>query len=207
MLRSGGTPLSAVLASPAGAATQDLRGGRLAQARSQLEQALAQDPDRMAALNDLAVTYAVEERFEASRNLLDEVLSHGTPREQQLALVNLGELYALDGYLTAAQAHLASAAAIDPERPEPWYAMALLADGHGDRAGAEAALHQALEADRTGAARGGFAFVYAEERLHLEALVYEASGDAAGALGRWRELARGRFPSLAQAAQRRLEGP
>jgi Flp pilus assembly protein TadD len=176
-------------------------------ARARLEADLARDPDGIGALNDLAVSYSMEERFDAARQLLEEVLTRGAPREQQAALVNLGELYALDGYLTAAHAHLASAKAIDPTRPEPSYALALLADARGDRAGAASALREALDSDRLGAARRALAFVYSEERLHLDALVADATGDAATADARWRELARGRFPALAQAAQRHLEEP
>jgi len=179
--------------------------GRLSEARAQLEEALAKDPDEIAALNDLAVSYSMEERFDAARHLLEEVLARGGPREQQAALVNLSELYALDGYLSAAHAHLASAKAIDPGRPEPLYGLALLADEQGDRVGSRAALREALEADRGGVARRELAFIYTEERLHLEALLAEASGDVATASSRWRELVRGRFPVLAQTGQRHLE--
>jgi tetratricopeptide (TPR) repeat protein len=188
----------------------DLRNGRTSDARVQLERSLAADPDGMAALNDLGVTYAMEERFDAARQLLEEVLARGGPREQQAALVNLGELYAIDGYLEAALAHLESARAVDPTRPEPSYALALLKDLRGDRAGTQAALRLALDLDHGGAARRDLSFVYPEERAHLEALVAEASGDAAGAASRWRDVARGRFPALAAAAQRHLddlEGP
>ncbi len=203
--RSDGTPLVTALASPTGPASLDIRAGRLAAARTTLEGLLSADPDAVSALNDLAVTYSIEERFDAARQLLEEVLVRGGARDQQSALLNLGELYAVDGYLAAAQAHLASARAIDPTRSEPSYALALLADARGDPAGAAAALRDALDADRTGVARRALTFVYPEERLHLEALVAEASGDAAGAEARWRELARGRFRVLAQAAQRHLE--
>jgi hypothetical protein len=48
-------------------------------------------------------------------------------------------------------------------------------------------------------------FLYPEERLHLDALVAEAAGDLDAAVASWRELARGRFPALAQAAERHLE--
>ncbi len=205
--RSDGAPLLGVLAAPTAAATRDLRAGRLPEARAQLEEALTKDPDEIAALNDLAVSYSMEERFDAARHLLEEALARGAPREQQAALVNLGELYALDGYLSAALAHLASAKAIDPARPEPSYGLALLADAQGDRTGSRAALREALEADRGGGARRELTFLYPEERLHLEALIAEASADAATAGARWRELARGRFPVLGQAAQRHLEEP
>ena len=134
-------------------------------------------------------------------------MAHGTSREAQVALVNLGELYALEGYFGAAQAHLTSARAVDPGVPGPAYAQALLADVRGDRAGSAVALREALEADQGGAARHDLVFLYPEERLHLEALLAEASGDAATARVRWRELARCAFPALAQTAQRRLEEP
>ena len=205
--RSAGAPLASALAAPAAPATREFRAGRISEARALLEGALAKDPDGLGALNDLAVTYAAEERFDAARQLFEEALARGGPAEQQTALVNLGELYALEGYLSAALAHLASARAIDPTRPEPSYALALLADARGDRAGAAAALAAALAADPDGTARKDLVFIYLEERLHLEALVADATGDAPVAAARFRELARGRFPALAQAAQRRLEEP
>jgi Tfp pilus assembly protein PilF len=204
--RSDGAPVLAVQAALLGPA-DDLKGGRLTEQRTALEGALASDPDAMGALNDLALTYAVEERFDAARHLFDEVLARGTPREQQVALVNLGELYAIDGYLSAAEAYFASASAIEPSRPEPFYALALLADSRGDGARAEGALRSALAADPSGAGRRRLTFVYQEERLHLEALVAEATGDGATALARWRELARGRFPALASTAERHLASP
>jgi Flp pilus assembly protein TadD len=203
--RSDGIPLVAVLAAPSATAIGDLRSGRLSEARAQLEEALSADPDGMAALNDLAVSYSLEERFDAARQLLEEVVARGAPAEQQAALVNLGELYALDGYSSAAEAYLTSAKAVDPSRPEPSFALALLADVRGDRDGALALFREALEADRGGLARRDLAFLYPEERLHFEALLAESSGDAGAASARWRELARGRFPALSQAAQRRLE--
>ena len=203
--RAGGAPLAAALASPAAAPSAALRAGRTGEARAALEAALARDPEAAGALNDLAVTYAAEERFDAARQLFEEALARGGAPEQQAALVNLAELYALDGYLPAAQAHLDAAQAVDPARAGPRYAAALLADARGDRAAAEAALQAALDADRAGAARRELVFVYPEEKLHLDALVAEASGDPA-APARWRELARGRFPSLAQVAARHLEG-
>lgn len=205
--RSDGLPLLAVVAAPAAPAVRDLRSGKVSEARAQLEDALAKDPDGMAALNDLAVSYAVEERFDAARQLLEEVVARGAPHEQQAALVNLGEIYAIDGYSSAAETYLTSARAVDPARPEPSYALALLADARGDRASALAAMRSAAEADRGGLARRDLAFLYPEERLHLEALLAEATGDASTAGARWRELARGRFPALAQAAQRRFEEP
>jgi len=63
------------------------------------------------------VSYYLDGRFEAARQLLDEVVARGTPREQQAALVNLGELYALDGYVSAARAHLESARALARQNP------------------------------------------------------------------------------------------
>ena len=203
--RPDGTPVTGTLAAASSPAARDLRTGRLGEARTTLEGMLTLNPDGLSALNDLAVTYALEQRFDAARALFEEVLTRGGPRDQQAALVNLAELYALDGYLAAAEAHLSSARAIDPNRPEPSYALALLADARGDRVGAATALHDALEADRTGTARRSLAFLYPEERIHLDALLAEALGDAATADARWRELARGRFRILAQAAQRRLE--
>ncbi len=199
------TPLLAALASPEAPGTRALRAGRVGEARSSLEAALASDPDRMGDLNDLAVSYALQERFDAARQLLEEVLVRGAPREQQAALGNLGELYALDGYLPAAQAHLEAARAMDPAQPGPHYALAALADARGDRPGAQAALRDALRLDEGGAVRRELTFLHPEERVHLEALVAGATGDAATADARWRELRAGRFPALAAAAQRHLE--
>lgn len=204
---SDAAPLASVLAATSGVAVQDLRAGRPARARAELEQALAGDPDGMAALNDLGVSYAMEERFDAAHQLLEEVLARGGPPEQLAALVNLSELYALDGYLGAALAHLASARTVDPTRPEPSYALALLADARGDRAGSEAALQAALAADPGGATRRGLVFLYPEEKLHLEALVADAAGDRVGAAARWHELARGRFPALVAVAEHHLQEP
>jgi tetratricopeptide (TPR) repeat protein len=201
-----GVPLVGMLANPDGPGALDLRRGRAQDARSQIEAALARDPDG-AALSDLALCYAAEERFDAARQLLDEALSRRPAREQQAALVNLAELYAVDGYLSAAEAHLASARAVDPARPEPLYAIALLASARGDRAAARDATREALRADEGGAVRRGLAYIYPEERLHLAALVAWVSGDAARSEARWRELARSRFPTLAQVAQRHLEEP
>ncbi|HVP68099.1 MAG TPA: tetratricopeptide repeat protein [Anaeromyxobacteraceae bacterium] len=199
-----GTPLAAAVAQTAGAGLPELRAGQLAAARSQFESALRADPDRMAALNDLALTYYLEGRFEAARQLLDEVVAKGASPEQQAALVNLAELYSLEGYLTAAQAHLESARAIDPARPEPVYATALFLDGRGDPDAARL-VKDALRLDADGSARRALAFVYPEEKTHLDALVAEASGEREQAVSRWRELKAGRFPSLAQAAERHLE--
>jgi tetratricopeptide (TPR) repeat protein len=205
-VRAQGTPLAATLAQASAPGTAELRAGQLAGARAGFESSLRSDPDRMDALNDLAVTYHLEGRFEAARQLLDEVVARGTPRDQQLALVNLAELYALDGYLDAAQAHLDGAREIDPQRPEPAYARALLADGEGD-AEASRWLQEALRLDAEGTARRSLAFVYPEERAHLEALLAEAAGDRATAQARWRELRTGRFPALAAAAARHLGEP
>jgi tetratricopeptide (TPR) repeat protein len=204
--RVDATPLLAVLAAPGAPGARELRSGRLAEARGRLEATLAADPDRAAALNDLAVSYYLEARLDAARHLLEEVIARGGPREQQVALVNLAEMYAQDGYATAALAYLDSARAVDPARPEPAYALALLADARGDRAGAVAAMRAALRADDGAAARKDLLFAYGEERVHLEALVAEASGDPAAA-ARWRELRSGSFPVLAQTAQRHLDEP
>ncbi len=201
---SDGVTLLAMLATPEDAGTRELRAGRVGEARALLESVLASDPDRVAALNDLAVSYYVEERLGAARQLYEEVLTRGGPREQQVALVNLGELYALDGSLAAARAHLEAARAIDPVRPEPAYALALLADARGQQAAAQAALREAMQKDESGAARRDLAFAYPEARLHLEALLADAGGDASGAEARWRALSAGRFPVLALAARRHL---
>jgi tetratricopeptide (TPR) repeat protein len=200
-------PLVAALAAPSGPGGQELRAGRLEVARSRFEAVLARDPEQLAALNDLAVSYALEDRRDAARSLLDEVVAHGTPRDQLVALVNLGELYALEGYLTAAQAHLETARSIDPQRAEPVYALSLLADARGDRGPAQALAREALRLDESGAARAALAFLKAEERLHLEALLADVRGERELALARWRELRAGSSPVLAQAAQRRLDEP
>jgi Tfp pilus assembly protein PilF len=199
-------PVVATLASPAGSGSERLRAGDLAGARVAFEVSLGADPDRLAALNDLAVSYVLEGHAEAARRLLDEVVARGAPREQQAALVNLGEIYAVEGYLSAAQAYLETARGIDPTRPEPWYALALLADARADLAGARVALRRALELDEGGAARAALAYVYPEERAHLEALIAEGTGDQALAATRWRELSAGRFAALAAVAERHLAG-
>lgn len=199
------TPLMVVVADPTGPAAADLRAGRPSAARARLETSLKADPDGLAAMNDLGVTYEVEERTDAARQLLEDVLNRGDAREQQLALVNLAELHALDGYVEAARVYLAAAFAIDPSRPEPLFALALLEDAKGDRAASQSALRAALAADPGGQARRGLVFVFPEERQHLEALVAEASGDPAQAAARWRELARGRFPVLAATARRNAD--
>jgi len=202
----GATPLVALLASPAGAPAERLRSGDLQAARAGFEAELGSDPDRLGALNDLAVTYVLEGHADAARRLLDEVVSNGGPRDQQAGLVNLGELYAAEGYLSAASAYLETARGIDPSRPEPWYALALLADSRGELGGARAALREALRLDEGGQARSAFAFVYVEERVHLEALVAEQAGERSAAVAGWRALAGGRFPALAAAAERHLAG-
>jgi tetratricopeptide (TPR) repeat protein len=202
----GATPLVATLAAPEGGAADRLRAGDLAAARAAYEGALAADPEQLSALNDLAVSYLLEGHAEAARRLLDEVVANGSPREQQAALLNLGELYALEGYLDAATAYLETARGLDRERPEPWYALALLADARGDAGTASAALGEALRLDESGAARARLAYVHQEERAHIEALVAESNGDGALAAARWREVAAGRFEALAAAAERHLAG-
>lgn len=201
-----GAPLVATLASASGPGAERLRAGDLPGARSAYEAALGADPDHLSALNDLAVSYVLGGHSEAARGLLDQVVAEGTPDEQQDALLNLGELYAGEGYVEAAGAYLETARSIDPARPEPLYALALLADARGDLAGARAALGEALRRDGDGAGRAALAYVYPEERVHLEALVAEGTGDPA-AKDRWKELAAGRFPVLAAAAARHLAPP
>jgi Tfp pilus assembly protein PilF len=205
-LNEDGAPVLVTLASPVGTGPAKLRAGDLAGARVAFEASLTTDPDALGALNDLAVSYLLEGHSEAARRLLDEVVRTGSPREQQAALVNLAELYAVQGYLSAAQAYLETARGIDPARADPWYALALLADARGDAAAMRAALREALRLDEAGAARGGFAYVYTEERAHLEALVAEQAGDLALAAARWREVSAGRFAALAAAAERHLAG-
>lgn len=205
-LRDQAAPVLATLASPDGVGPERMRAGDLAGARAAFEADLARDPDALFALNDLAVSYFLEGHADAARRLLDEVVAKGDVREQQAALVNLGELYAGEGYVSAAQAYLETARGLDPSQPEPWYALALLADSRGDLERARLTLREALQRDEGGAARAGFAYVYAEERVHLEALVAEHGGDAAGAAEKWRALAIGRFPALAAAAERHLAG-
>jgi len=204
--RAQAAPLAAVLAQADGPGIAEIRAGDLSAARSGFEASLRADPDRMAALNDLAVGYYLAGRVEAARQLLDEVLAHGEPPEQLAALVNLGELCALEGYLTAAQAYLESAVGIDGARAEPRIALALLADARGDP-DATRLLREAMRLDAGGEARRTLVFAHPEGRLHLEALAAEAAGDRAAAADRWRDLRAGRFPFLAGAAQRHLESP
>jgi Tfp pilus assembly protein PilF len=200
-----GTPVVAFSSSPATAAR--LQAGDLAALRSSLEADLSGDPSRLDALNDLAVSYCLEGHYDAARRLFDAVVAEGDARMQQAALVNLGELYALEGYLAAAVAHLETARSIDPSRPGPHYALALLADGRGDLEGARAALREALRLDPDGSARDSLVTVQPEEALHLAALVALGAGDRARAEPLLRALARGRFPALAAAAERHLAGP
>lgn len=202
---AGAAPVALTLDSH-GTGADRVRAGDLASARASFEASLAADPDRLSALNDLGVTYLLEGHREAARRLLDEVVAQGNPREQQAALLNLGELYAIDGYLDAALAYIETARSIERNRPEAWYALGLLLDVRGDLAGARGALRTALRLDEGGAARAAFAYAYPEERAHLEALVAEQSGDRALAVTRWRELAQGRFAPLAEAAERHLAG-
>ncbi len=119
--------------------------------------------------------------------------------------MNLGELYAAEGYVSAAQAYLETARSLEPSRPEPLYALALLADARGDLSAARSTVREALRRDDGGAARAALAYVYSEERVHLEALVAEQAGERTAA-DRWRELAGGRFAALAAAAERHLAG-
>ncbi len=199
-------PAVSALASPSGPGADRLRAGDLAGARASLEADLAADPDRLGALNDLAVSYAVEGHADAARRLLDEVVASGGPTEQQAALVNLGELYAADGYVSAAQAYLETARGLDPARAEPWYALAMLEDSRGDLDAARGSTREAMRRDEGGAARGTFLYIYAEERVHLDALVAEQAGDVSGAQERWRGLANSRLAALAAAAERHLAG-
>lgn len=202
-IRDDATPAVGALASPAGPGASLLRAGDLGAARTAFEAELNGQPDRLAALNDLAVSYYLEGHLDAARRLLDEVVASGSPREQQAALQNLGELYAVEGHADAARAYLESARGVDATRPEPLYALALLASARGDGAQARALLKEALRLD-DGSGRAALVFAFGEERRHLEALAADAAGDRAGADARWRELAVGRFPALAQAATRRL---
>jgi Tfp pilus assembly protein PilF len=204
--RGAAAPVLVTLASGAGAGPDRLRAGDLAGARAAFEAQLARDPDGLGALNDLAVSYLLEGHADAASRLLDEVVAKGDVGDQQAALVNLGELYAAEGYVSAAQAYLDTARSLDASRAEPWYALALLADSRGDLERARGGLREALARDESGAARAGFAYLYAEERVHLEALVAEQAGDAATAADRWRALAAGRFAALAAAAERHLAG-
>ncbi|MBK9515776.1 MAG: tetratricopeptide repeat protein [Anaeromyxobacter sp.] len=205
-LRDDATPALGTLAAAQGFGAGLIRTGDLGGARAAYEAELAGDPDRLSALNDLAVSYFLDGHLDAARRLLDEVVASGGPREQQAALLNLGELCAVEGHAEAAQAYLESARGVDATRPEPAYALALLADARGDAAGARALLREAVRLD-DGSARAALVFAFVEERRHLEAMLLDLAGDRAGAELRWRELAAGRFPSLATAAARRLGEP
>ena len=205
-LRTGGVPVAGLLVRSSGPGTAEIRSGQLAAARSGFESVIRGDPERMDALNDLAVAYHLDGHSEAARQLLDEVVVRGVPREQQAALVNLADLYAGDGFLTAAQAHLEAAREIDPGRAEPAWALALLADARGDAEATRLAA-EALRLDADGASRRFLVFESPEERVHFEALAAEAAGDRTCAQARWRELRAGRVPALAQAAQRHLGEP
>jgi tetratricopeptide (TPR) repeat protein len=202
-LRAGGVPVVGLLVLSSGPGTAEIRAGQLVAARGGFESVVRGNPERMDALNDLAVAYHLEGHSEAARQLLDEVVARGTPREQQAALVNLADIYAGEGFLQAAQAHVDAAREIDTGRPEPAWAQALLADARGD-ADAPRLAAEALRLDADGSARRFLVFDSPEERAHFEALSAEASGDRAVALGRWRELRAGRVPSLVQLAQRHL---
>lgn len=202
-IRDDATPAVGALATPSGPGASLLRAGDLAAARTAFEAELNGQPDRLAALNDLAVSYYLEGHLDAARRLLDEVVASGSPREQQAALQNLGELYAVEGHAEAARAYLESAREVDATRPEPVYALAMLASSRGDGQQARSLLKEALRLD-DGSGRAALVFAFGEERRHLEALTADAAGDRAAADARWRELAAGRFPALAQAATRRL---
>lgn len=204
--RDQAAPVLSTLASPTGPGPDRLHASDLAGARAAFEAELSRDPDGLGALNDLAVSYFLEGHADAARRLLDEVVAKGDVAEQQAALVNLGELYAVDGYVSAAQAYFETARSLDPTRSEPFYALALLADSRGETERGRASLGEALARDPVGAARNAFVYAHPEERVHLEALLAERAGDAAGAAARWRALAAGRFPALAAAAERHLGG-
>jgi len=202
-IREDSTPAVAALASPATAGATLLFSGDFPGARAAYEAELASRPDQLAPLNDLAVGYFLDGHVDAARRLLDEVVASGTPRQQQAALLNLGALYAVEGHATAAQAYLEAARGLDAGRPEPHYALALLADSRGDPAVARAELREALRLD-DGTARAAFAFPFREGRRLLDGLLAEQAGDTAAAAAAWRELADARFPAVAGAAQRHL---
>jgi Tfp pilus assembly protein PilF len=205
-IREESTPAVATLAAPATAGAALLFAGDLSGARAAFEAELASRPGQLGPLNDLAVGYFLDGHVDAARRLLDEVVASGTPRQQQGALLNLGALYAVEGHATAAQAYLEAARALDPARPEPHYALALLADARGEPALARATLREALRLD-DGTARAAFAFPFREGRRHLDGLLAEQAGEAATAAAAWRDLAAARFPTVAGAAQRHLLEP
>jgi len=196
------TPIAAVASTPASAAK--LVSGDLGAARAAFEASLSGDPDRLDALVDLAVSYRLDGHFDAARRLFDTAIAEGDAQVQQDALVNLGGLYALEGYLPAAAAHLETARSIDPSRPGPHYALALLADARGDVEGAAAALREALRVDPDGVYRDALVAAQPEEAQHLWALVALALGDRPRAAPLLHALAQGRFPTLAAAAERHL---
>jgi tetratricopeptide (TPR) repeat protein len=195
-IREDSTPALATLASPATAGAALLFSGDLPGARAAYEAELTGRPDQLGALNDLAVGYFLDGHVDAAGHHLVE----------EAALLNLGALYAVEGHATAAQAYLEAARALDPARPEPHYALALLADARGDPAVARAALREALRLD-DGTARAAFAFPFREGRRHLDGLLAEQAGDPVTAGAAWRELAGARFPARAGAAQRHLLEP
>ena len=205
-IREDSTPALATLASPATAGAALLFSGDLPGARAAYESELTARPDQLGALNDLAVGYFLDGHVDAARRLLDEVVASGTPRQQQAALLNLGALYAVEGHAIAAQAYLEAARALDPYRPEPHYALALLADARAEPAAARAELREALRLD-DGTARAAFAFPFREGRRHLDGLLAEQAGDPTAAGVAWRELSGARFPALASAARRHLLEP
>jgi hypothetical protein len=102
--------------------------------------------------------------LDAARRLLDEVVASGRPREPQAALLNLGELYAVEGHVEAARAYLESARGVDATRPEPLYALSLLASARGEPAQATAFLREAVRLD-DGSGRAALIFAYGEELL------------------------------------------
>jgi Tfp pilus assembly protein PilF len=203
--RADASPVMAV-ASSAEAADR-LQAGDLSTARSALEAELSADPDRLEPLVDLAVSYAIDGHVDTARRLLDAAVAEGDARVQQAALVNLGELYAIEGYPSAAAAHFETARSIDPSVPGPHYALALFADARGDFDGAREALREALRQDPSGAVRDTLVTVTPEEGIHLSALLALNAGDRARAEPLLRELARGRYAALAAAAERHLAEP
>jgi Tfp pilus assembly protein PilF len=200
--RADAIPVLAVVSS-SGAADR-LQGSDRAAARNAFEAALSADPEQLTSLIDLAVAYSIDGHVDAARQLLDAAVAEGDAPVQQAALVNLGELYALEGFPAAAAAHLETARSIDPAVAGPHYALALLADGRGDSDGARASLREALRLDPSGAVRDSFVTLHPEEGVHLAALVAWGTGDRARAEPLFRQLAQGRFPSLVAAAERHL---
>jgi FimV-like protein len=205
-VRGESTAAIAAVVAPATAGAALLFAGDLPGARAAYQAELTASPDQLGALNDLAVAYFLDGHVDSARRLLDEVVASGTPRQQQAALLNLGALYAVEGHATAAQAYLAAARGLDLTRPEPSYALALLADARGDPAAARSALREALRLD-DGTARAAFAFPLREGRRQLDALLAEQAGDPVAAAAAWRELAQSRLPALASSAQRHLLEP